>query len=149
MNRYNQRRTSYGGYRRRGGFGLQSRRTNNSSGRGGRGSRFGRRLGGSFGQRRSFQGERRMGLYGRRRLRRRFRRNTFGRFGGNIRNRPLRTSLRRPIRKPRRSSGNGLNGMITKDQVISKTRLHITNIHPKVTNEELRVRNIFNILENI
>ncbi len=33
-----------------------------------------------------------------------------------------------------------ISQIITRDQMLSKTRLHIRNLHPTITNEELKVK---------
>ncbi len=57
-----------------------------------------------------------------------------------------RTRLRRRFRRYRTynkfaepKKDDAISGIITKDQILSKTRLHITNLHPSINNEELKV----------
>lgn len=120
MPRFGSRR-GFGGFRGRG-FGGSSKRGSFYSRRGRRSFPSGRR--GSFSSR--FLRRRRgysLDAFERRKLRRKL-----------LRKKLLRKAKGKSLRA---TSG----GLLTKEQIISKTRLHITNLHPKVSNEELKVRN--------
>ena len=136
MPRFTNRR-SFGGFRRRkqfggfsGGFGSRNRRRS-----------FGNDRPTSYARR--FLRRRRPGYLMDNFEGRRIRRRRGGYSMDNYERRRLRRRIfrRRPIRKPGvKSIRSTTGGLLTKDQIISKTRLHITNLHPKVSNEELKVR---------